>query len=67
MMKPMKSAEPGPIAIPEDIAAKCDGPNEFENFGRLFRAVIAVPKKTIDEEEAKRKRKQAKKLARSRV
>lgn len=35
--------------------------SEFERFDALFRAVIAVPKSTIDKEEAKWKRKQEKK------
>ncbi len=43
MMGPMKPSEPA-IAIPEDIAAKCDGPNQFKRFDSLFRAVIAVPR-----------------------
>jgi hypothetical protein len=60
-MKPMKSTEPAPIAIPPDIAAKCDGPNQFENFDRIFRAVIAAPKSAVDKAEAKWKRSQARK------
>lgn len=49
------------MVIPPDIAAKCDGPDQFQNFDRLFRSVIAVPKATIDKEEAKWKRQQMKK------
>jgi len=55
-MGAMKSAASGPITIPPEIAAKCDGPNQFENFDRLFRAVIAAPKAAIDKAEAKWKR-----------
>jgi hypothetical protein len=58
MMEAMKS---GPIAIPPDIAAKCDSPNQFENFDRLFRTVIAAPKSAIDKAEAKWKRSRARK------
>ena len=47
--------------IPEDIAAKCDGPDQFQRFDRLFRAVIATPKADIDKADAKWKRKQTKK------
>ena len=43
------------------LAEKCDGPNQFENFDKLFRAVIAVPKAAIDKEAAKYKRARAKK------
>jgi hypothetical protein len=58
-MESMKSTEP--ISIPEAIAAKCDGPNQFQNFDRLFRSVIAVPKLAIDKEETKWKRARARK------
>lgn len=58
----MKSTEgTRPIDIPPEIAAKCDVPNQFENFDRLFRSVISVPKATIDKAEQKWKRDRAKK------
>ena len=56
----MKSSEPA-IAIPPEIAAKCEGPDQFGKFDRLFRAVIATPKADIDKADAKWKRKQGKK------
>ncbi len=56
----MKST-PGPMVIPPDIAAKCNGPNQFERFDALFRTVIAVPKADIDKAEAKRKAERARK------
>jgi hypothetical protein len=59
----MKTTEPAPITIPPDIAAKCDGPDQFEKFDRLFRGVIAVPKEAIAKEETKWKRARAKKRA----
>jgi hypothetical protein len=59
----MKTEDPPTIAIPADIAAKCDGPGQFERFDSLFRAVIAVPKKTIDKRERAWKRQQEKKRA----
>jgi len=49
------------LAIPEDILAKCDAPEQAQSFDRLFRSVMSVPKATIDKAEAKWKRKQAKK------
>ena len=55
----MKS--PRPMVIPDDIAAKCDGPNQFERFDALFRAVIAVPKTDIDKAEEKWKAERARK------
>jgi hypothetical protein len=63
----MKSTEPAPIAIPPDIAAKCDGPDQFQNFDRIFRAVIAAPKSSVDKAEAKWKRAQAKKRAKGKA
>lgn len=58
-MKPEPSSKP--IQIPEDIAARCDGPDQFEKFDNLFRTVIATPKAEIDKRDAKWKRAQAKK------
>jgi hypothetical protein len=60
-MEPMKATEPGPITIPPEIAAKCDAPNQFENFDRLFRTVIAAPKSAIDKAEVNWKRTRARK------
>jgi hypothetical protein len=54
-------ATPLSISIPEDIAAKCDGPDQFQKFDKLFRSVIAVPKAALDKAESKWKRNQAKK------
>jgi hypothetical protein len=42
-----------PIVISDELAAKCDGPDQFERFDRMFRTVIAVPKAEIDKREAK--------------
>jgi hypothetical protein len=56
-MKPESepAGSPSPIINAElaALAEKCDGPNQFENFDKLFRAVIAVPKAAINKEEAK--------------
>jgi hypothetical protein len=59
----MKRAQPSPkpITIPDDLAARCDGPNQFEKFDKFFRAVIAVPKSEIDKQEAKWKQSRARK------
>jgi len=42
-------------------APNVPGSTEFERFDNLFRAVIAVPKTTVDKEDAKWKRARAKK------
>jgi hypothetical protein len=54
MMESMKST--GPIAIPEDIAAKCDGPDQSETFDRGVRLFLSVPKSAVLKDEAKTKR-----------
>jgi len=59
----MKSANAPAIKISDELAAKCDGPNQFDRFDALFRAVIAVPKKTIEKRERAWKRQQEKKRA----
>ena len=39
-----------------DLNARCNGPNQFENFDRLFRATLTVPKAAALKEEARLKR-----------
>ncbi len=60
----MESVKPqsGPSDSPTQLAAlaeKCDGPDQFNRFDKLFRAVIAVPKTAIDKEEAGWKKERA--------
>ena len=38
----MKSDPATPISIPDDIAAKCDGPEQFQKFDRMFRKVLTA-------------------------
>lgn len=47
-----------------DLNARCDGPNQFENFDRAFRKSLTVSKEAILKEEAQRKRARAKKRVR---
>jgi hypothetical protein len=56
-----RSPSPKPITIPDELAAKCSGPDQFENFDKPFRSVIAVPKATVDKRETKWKKQRAKK------
>ena len=49
-----------PIAIPDDIAAKCDGPDQAERFDRGVRAFLSVPKSAVLKSEAKTKRRKKK-------
>jgi hypothetical protein len=44
-----------------DLAVRCAGPNEFENFDRAFRRSLTVPKEAILKEQAERKRAREKK------
>jgi len=55
-----REPHPKPIAIPEDLAARCTGDDQFEKFDSMFRNVISVPKAEIDKQDAKWKRAQAK-------
>jgi uncharacterized protein YdeI (YjbR/CyaY-like superfamily) len=55
----MKPAHPPkPISIPDDLAARCDGPDQFD---KLFRAVISVPNSDILKEKPKWKREHTRK------
>ena len=46
-----------------DIAARCDGTNQFANFDRGVRASLSVPKEAILKEEALLKRLRARRRA----
>jgi ribosomal protein S6 len=46
-----------------ELSIRCDGPNQFENFDRAFRASLTVTKKAVVKEEARLKRARAKKRA----
>ena len=61
----MKATGSKSIVIPAELAARCDGPDQFEKFDQPFRKVIAVPRATILKEEAKWKRARARKKKRA--
>jgi hypothetical protein len=48
-----------------ELAARCEGPNQFENFDRAFRQMLTVPKSSVLKDDAKWKRARAKKRARN--
>jgi hypothetical protein len=48
------------LAIPDDIAAKCDGPDQGARFDLGVRAFLAVPKAAVLKAEAKAKRRKKK-------
>ena len=54
-----------PIPTPtEELKAKCNAENQFENFERLFRSVMSVPKGEVLKREAKEKHRNARRRAR---
>lgn len=53
-----------PIPEPtEELKSKCDVENQFSNFSRVLRAVVAVPKEQVLKLEAKEKHRNARKRA----
>lgn len=44
-----------------ELSARCDGPDQFENFDRAFRHSLTVSKAAVVKEEARQKRLRAKK------
>ena len=46
-----------------ELNARCDGPNQFENFDRGVRASLNVSKEAVLKEEARLKRARARKRA----
>jgi hypothetical protein len=54
-----------PIPHPTDeLNAKCDANNQFSNFERVFRSVMAVPKTEVLKQEKKELHRNARKRAR---
>lgn len=46
------------------ISARCDGPNQFQNFDRAFRHSLTVSKEAVLKEETRLKKQRARKRAR---
>jgi hypothetical protein len=44
-----------------EIAARCDGPNQFDSFDSMFRHALTIPKAAVIKEETRRKRLRVKK------
>ena len=57
----MKAAEKSQAETLAELNARCEGPNQFENFDRAFRTSLTVPKNALLKEEARQKRARAKK------
>jgi len=59
----MKREQPIPQPT-EELKAKCDAENQFSNFDRLFRRVMAVPKSEVLKQEKKELHRNARARAR---
>ena len=46
-----------------EISARCDGPNQFENFDRAFRHSLTVSKDAVVKEEDRLKKQRARRRA----
>ena len=55
--------EPTQAETVADIALRCDVPNQFENFDRMFRHSLTIPKAAVIKEEARLKRLREKRRA----
>jgi hypothetical protein len=47
----------------EELKARCDADNQFSNFERVFRSVMAVPKAEVLKRETKERHRNARKRA----
>jgi hypothetical protein len=47
----------------DELNARCDGPNQFDNFDRAFRKTLTVSKSALLKEEARLKRARTRKRA----
>ena len=52
----MRQTEPTHAETIAALAARCDGPNQFEQFDRAVRQSLAVPKAAVVKEEARQKK-----------
>lgn len=50
-----------------EIAVRCEGPNQFENFDRAFRHSLTIPKEAVLKEEARLKKLLARRKAKKTV
>ena len=40
----------------KELSQRCEGPNQFQNFDRMFRHSLTIPKEAVVKEEARLKR-----------
>ena len=48
--------EPTQAETIAELAASCDGPDQFQNFDRAFRHSLTIPKEALLKEEAQQKK-----------
>jgi hypothetical protein len=61
----VKAAEKFQAETLAELNARCEGPNQFENFDRAFRTSLTVPKAALLKEEARIKRARARRRAKA--
>jgi hypothetical protein len=61
----VKAAEKSQAETLAELNARCEGPNQFENFDRAFRTSLTVPKAALLKEEARIKRARARRRAKA--
>ena len=52
--------EPTQAETIASIALRCEGPDQFQNFDRMFRHSLTISKEAVVKEEARQKRARAK-------
>ncbi|MGI8960362.1 MAG: hypothetical protein ACR2IV_11495 [Bryobacteraceae bacterium] len=62
-MKPAAAAQKSQAETIAELNARCDGPNQFQNFDSAFRKSLTVSKAALLKEEARLKRVRARKRA----
>ncbi len=48
-----------------ELSARCEVPDQFQNFDRMFRHSLTIPKASVIKEEARLKRLRARRRAKS--
>ncbi len=48
--------EPTQAETIADLSVRCEGPDQFQNFDRMFRHSLTIPKAAVIKEEARLKR-----------
>jgi hypothetical protein len=63
----MNHAEPTQEEPIAELAARCEGPNQFANFDRMFRHLLTVSKEAVAKEENRQKKSRARQRSKKRA